>query len=64
MNALHTTDEPESLTDDQSGTTAVEYAVMLALIVAVCIGSVATLTNETKKSFDESGQAIAGAMSN
>ena len=49
---------------DEEGTTAVEYAVMLALIIAVCIGSVATLTSETQKSFEESGQAIAGAMAN
>jgi pilus assembly protein Flp/PilA len=53
-----------SMWRDEEGTTAVEYAVMLALIVAVCIGSVATLTQETKKSFDESGAAIAGAMAN
>jgi len=53
-----------SIWRDEEGTTAVEYAVMLALIVAVCIGSVATLTQETKKSFDESGAAIAGAMGN
>jgi pilus assembly protein Flp/PilA len=53
-----------SLWRDEEGTTAVEYAVMLALIVAVCIGSVATLTEETKKSFEQSGDAIAGAMGN
>lgn len=53
-----------SLWRDEEGTTAVEYAVMLALIIAVCIGSVATLTQETKKSFDASGNAIAGAMGN
>lgn len=56
--------QPESLWHDEEGTTAVEYAVMLALIIAVCIGSVATLTEETKKSFDASGAAIAGAMGN
>lgn len=54
----------QSLWRDEDGTTAVEYAVMLALIIAVCIGSVATLTNETQKSFDTSGAAIAGAMGN
>ncbi|MCD0458412.1 Flp family type IVb pilin [Roseiconus lacunae] len=53
-----------SLLRDEDGTTAVEYAVMLALIVAVCIGSVAALTTETQKSFDKSGAAIAGAMAN
>ena len=49
---------------DEEGTTAVEYAVMLALIIAVCIGSVAALTTETQKSFNDSGAAIAGAMGN
>jgi pilus assembly protein Flp/PilA len=49
---------------DEDGTTAVEYAVMLALIVAVCMGSVKTLTEETNRSFEESGAAIAGAMGN
>lgn len=53
-----------TLANDEQGTTAVEYAVMLALIIAVCIGSVATLTQETKDSFDKSGNAIAGAMAN
>ena len=28
---------------DESGPTAVEYAVMLALIIAVCVASVATM---------------------
>ena len=64
MNAQHTPQKTPTLWDDEDGTTAVEYAVMLALIIAVCIGSVATLTTETKKSFDESGNAIAGAMGN
>ncbi len=54
----------QSLWRDEEGTTAVEYAVMLALTIAVCIGSVATLTVETQKSFDASGDAIAGAMGN
>ncbi len=49
---------------DEDGTTAVEYAVMLGLIVAVCIGAVGTMATETKKSFDNSGNAIAGAIGN
>ena len=57
-------ERPPSLWQDEDGTTAVEYAVMLALIVAVCVGSVATLTAETKKSFDDSGDEIAGAFGN
>lgn len=53
-----------SLWHDEEGTTAVEYAVMLALIVAVCMGSVSFLTEETKKSFLSSGTAIANATGN
>ncbi|KAA5544388.1 Flp family type IVb pilin [Roseiconus nitratireducens] len=55
---------PPSFWRDEDGTTAVEYAVMLALIIAVCLGAVNTLTNETKESFDRSSSAISGAMGN
>ncbi len=54
----------ESFWQDEEGTTAVEYAVMLALIIAVCIGSVATLANGTAKCFNDSSAAIAGAFGN
>lgn len=47
---------------EDDATTAVEYAVMLALIVAVCIGSVNHLSNMTSQSFDKSGNAISGAV--
>ncbi|NND98861.1 MAG: Flp family type IVb pilin [Pirellulaceae bacterium] len=47
---------------EEDGPTAVEYAVLLALIVAVCVGSVQFLAVQTKASFDESGDAIAGAF--
>ncbi len=50
------------LTEDE-GPTAVEYAVMLALIVGVVIGSVGQLATATKNNFDASGTAINGAMS-
>lgn len=49
---------------EDEGATAVEYAVMLALIVAVCIGSIQSLTDKTKESFDKSGNAINGAITN
>jgi pilus assembly protein Flp/PilA len=48
---------------DESGPTAVEYAVMLALIVVVCVGSVQLMANRTAASFDTSASEIAGAMS-
>ena len=47
---------------DESGPTAVEYAVMLALIVAACIGAVNQMANATADSFDTSAEAIAGAF--
>ena len=46
---------------EEDGPTAVEYAVMLALIIAVCIASVQTLSSRTTESFQKSGAAIAGA---
>ena len=49
---------------DEDGTTAVEYAVMLALIIAVCIGTVAALATATADSFDTSANAIDGAFGN
>jgi pilus assembly protein Flp/PilA len=47
---------------DESGPTAVEYAVMLALIVAVCLGSVRTLANATGDSFNTSAGQLTGAL--
>ena len=47
---------------DESGPTAVEYAVMLALIVAACIGAVNQMANATADSFDTSAEAIEGAF--
>ncbi len=50
------------LIQDESGPTAIEYAVMLALIVGVCIGSVTLLSNNTRDSLDSSADAISAAM--
>lgn len=49
---------------EEGGTTAVEYAVMLALIIAVCIGSVTVLAGATADSFNTSANAIVGAFAN
>lgn len=49
---------------EDEGTTAVEYAVMLALIIAFCIGSVFFLATQTANSFDTSAAAITGAFAN
>ena len=45
----------------EDGPTAVEYAVMLALIIVVCIGAVTTLGNNAKSTFTSVGTSIGGA---
>ena len=49
---------------EEDAATAVEYAVMLALIIAVCIGSVNVLAQNTGESFNDSSAAIAAAFGN
>jgi pilus assembly protein Flp/PilA len=44
---------------EEDGPTAVEYAVMLALIVVVCLAAVGTIGTESNKKFEEVGAAIA-----
>jgi pilus assembly protein Flp/PilA len=43
---------------NEDGPTAVEYAVMLALIIVVCIAAIGTLGTNTNKSFARSGSAV------
>jgi pilus assembly protein Flp/PilA len=52
----------KSLLRDEDGPTAVEYAVMLALIVAACLGAVNTMAHATADSFDTSAQNLRGAL--
>lgn len=47
---------------DESGPTAVEYAVMLALIVAACISSVGILADATGESFDNSAGQLSSVL--
>jgi pilus assembly protein Flp/PilA len=47
---------------DEDGPTAVEYAVMLALIVAVCIGAVNAMAVATAQSFDDSAAELDSVM--
>ena len=47
---------------EEDGPTAVEYAVMLAMIIAVCIVSVQALSGHTTKSFQDTGNALSGAF--
>ena len=45
----------------EDGPTAVEYAVMLALIVVVCITVIQTLGNNASTTFSKVGSAVGGA---
>jgi len=42
----------------EDGPTAVEYAVMLALIIVVCIGAITTLGGNANKTFTSTGTAL------
>jgi pilus assembly protein Flp/PilA len=44
---------------NEDGPTAVEYAVMLALIVVVCIAAITTLGSNANSTFSFVGSAIA-----
>jgi pilus assembly protein Flp/PilA len=52
-----------SFVKDESGPTAVEYAVMLALIIVVCITAVTTLGTNANNTFSYVGGVIGGASS-
>jgi pilus assembly protein Flp/PilA len=47
----------------EDGPTAVEYAVMLALIIVVCISAVTTLGNNAKATFQHVGNTIGSTSS-
>jgi pilus assembly protein Flp/PilA len=47
---------------DESGPTAVEYAVIIAMIVVVCLGAVQSLATATKGSLDASSTAIQSVL--
>jgi len=42
----------------EDGPTAVEYAVMLALIVVVCIGTITAVGTKVNSSFDSTKSAL------
>jgi pilus assembly protein Flp/PilA len=50
------------LLKDEDGPTAVEYAVMLAMIVVACIGAVHSMANATATSFDTSATELEGVL--
>jgi pilus assembly protein Flp/PilA len=45
----------------EDGPTAVEYAVMLALIIVVCIGAVTTLGGNANKTFTSFANTISSS---
>ena len=45
----------------EDGPTAVEYAVMLALIIVVCIGAITTLGKNANTTFSSVGTAISSS---
>ena len=45
----------------EDGPTAVEYAVMLALIIVVCIGAITTLGKNANSTFTSVGTAISAS---
>ena len=47
----------------EDGPTAVEYAVMLALIIVVCITAITTLGQNARTTFTTVGSKIGGAGS-
>ena len=47
--------------NSEDGPTAVEYAVMLALIIVVCIGAITTLGQNANTTFTSVGSAINSA---
>lgn len=47
----------------EDGPTAVEYAVMLALIVIVCLTAIQTIGTEANKSFQKVGTSLQTANS-
>jgi pilus assembly protein Flp/PilA len=52
-------DHLASFLTDETGPTAVEYAVMLALIIVVCIGAIATLGSNNNNTYKMVGSRIA-----
>jgi len=50
------------LVREDDGPTAVEYAVMLSLIIVVCLASVRSVSNATRDSFDRSSQVLIPAL--
>lgn len=46
---------------EEDGPTAVEYAVMLALIIVVCLAAITTVGQNASKTFSKAASALGGA---
>ena len=46
---------------DEEGATAVEYAVMIVLIIVVCLIAIGVLGREANKGFEKVGSALQSA---
>ncbi len=53
---------PRELLADESGPTAVEYAVMLALIVLICFGAILSVGSGTNRLFTQANSSITAAQ--
>lgn len=49
---------------DESGATAVEYAIMVALIAVVIIGAVTVIGQKSNEAFSEVGAALGNTTNN
>jgi pilus assembly protein Flp/PilA len=47
----------------EDGPTAVEYAVMLALIVVVCLAAIASVGSSASTTFNQVSQSMSGSSS-
>ena len=52
-----------SFVKDESGPTAVEYAVMLALIIVVCIAAISALGSNASNTFQYVGNKVSTTSS-
>jgi pilus assembly protein Flp/PilA len=52
------TSRQHKFVEAEDGPTAVEYAVMLALTIVVCIGAITTLGNNANTTFTNVGTAL------
>ena len=53
------TDSIKNFLKEEDGPTAVEYAVMLALIIVICLGTIGTLGENAEEKFQEVSDELA-----